>query len=109
MAADRTQVGTVHLIAQQPAEKSGKLPKRVRVPDVARDFSPRVNFQRSLSCSVCIAPVCNLKHQHLSTCSTIPTQAAIPLSGHTEILHAPIGMGNAAFVAAAVPHLGKAI
>ena len=38
---------------------------QVRVPGVARDFSPRVSFQCRLSHGVCTAPVCNRMHQHL--------------------------------------------
>ena len=38
---------------------------QVRVPSVARDFSPRASFQCRLSHGVCTAPVCNRMHQHL--------------------------------------------
>ena len=38
---------------------------QVRVPGVARDFSPTASFQCRLSHGVCTAPVCNRMHQHL--------------------------------------------
>ena len=38
---------------------------QVQVPGVARDFSPKVNFQCILPYGVCTAPVCNRVHQHL--------------------------------------------
>ena len=51
-------------------------------------------------------PYCPHAQSHASTsvCTLkIRTLAAIPLFGHTEILHTPIGMGSAA-LAAAVPY-----
>ena len=74
---------------------------RVRVPGAARDCSARVNFQYRLSYCVRTAPVCNRMHQHL--CAHSPALIAIPLFGHTKILHTLIRMGSAALAAAAVP------
>ena len=48
-------------------------------------------------------------HQHLCACYKSQTLAAIPLFGHTKILHTLIEMGSTA-LAAAVPYgayLGK--
>ena len=50
-----------------PTGKPGAILMQVRVPGVARDFSPRVSFQCRLSHGVCTAPVCNRMHQHLCT------------------------------------------
>ena len=48
------------LLPTCPTEKSGAILTRVRVPGVARDFSPRVNFQCRLSCGVRTAPALHL-------------------------------------------------
>ena len=48
-----------------PTGKPGAILMQVRVPGVARDFSPRVSFQCRLSHGVCTAPACNRMHQHL--------------------------------------------
>ena len=50
--------GTVQLVARR-SEKAKRNIDRVRVPGTAKDFSPRVSFQRSLSYAVRTAPVCN--------------------------------------------------
>ena len=47
------------LDGQESNWKPGAILMQVRVPNVARDFSPRVNFQCKLSYNACIAPVCN--------------------------------------------------
>ena len=52
-----------HLV-ERPTEKTEAILMEVRVPGAARDFSPRVNFQCSLSYGVRTAPVCNRMHQH---------------------------------------------
>ena len=52
-----------------------------------RDFSPKVNFRRRLSCCVFTASVCNSIHQHLCMCSKSQTPAAAPLFGHMKMLH----------------------
>ena len=39
--------------------------------------------------------MCNRMYQHLCTCYKSQTQAAIPLFGHTKILHTLVGLGNA--------------
>ena len=46
-------------LVERPTEKLGAVLARVRVPDAARVFSSRVNFQCRLSYGVCTAPVCN--------------------------------------------------
>ena len=78
---------------------------QVRVPDAARDFSPRVKFQsRLLWClyslhvqSHASTPVHTLK---------IPNTGSIPLFGHMKILHKLTGMGSTA-ITATVPYPGK--
>ena len=76
-------------------------------PRCGKGFSPKVSFQCRLSYSVRTAPVCNRMHQHLCARSKSQTLAAIPLFGHTKVLHTPVGTGSAA-LAAAVPYPGKA-
>ena len=81
-------------------ETPGAILTPVQVPGagVARDFSPRVNFQCRLSYSVCTAPVCNCMHQHLCACSKSQTLAAVPLFGYIKIPHIMI-VGSATLVA----------
>ena len=92
-------------------EKPGAILTWVRVPGVANKkkfllgqlsvqtllrcpYSPRVQSHAS-------TPVCTLKIP--------PKLAAIPLFGHTSILHSLIGMGRAVLVPAnVVPYPGKA-
>ena len=45
--------------------KPGAIQTRVRAPDPARNFSPRLSCQCRLSYGVCTAPVCSRMHQHL--------------------------------------------
>ena len=45
--------------------RTGTLPTLVRFPGVARDLSPRVNFQCKLSYVRSYTPVCNRIHLHL--------------------------------------------
>ena len=97
-----TQRAGMAQLAERPTEKPGAMMTRVRVPGAARDFSPRVNFQCRLSYGARTAPVCNRMHRHLCARYNSQTLAAIPLCGHTKILHTLIGMGSAA-LAAAVP------
>ena len=91
-----TQGSQIAQLVEHPTEKPGAILTQVRVPGVARDFSPRVNFQRRLSYSVCTAPVCNRMHQHLCARSKSHTLAAMLLFVQIQILHKPIGMGIAA-------------
>ena len=53
-------------LVERPTEKPGAILTRVRVrvPGAARDFSPTVSFQCTLSHGVLTAPVCNGVHQH---------------------------------------------
>ena len=46
------------------------------------------------------SPVCNRMHQHLCARYKSQTLAAVPLSGHTKILHTLIEVGSAALAAA---------
>ena len=104
-------------LAERPIEKTGTILMWVQVPGAARDFCPKVNFQCRLSYIVHTAsppppppttpPMCNHSHSHLHTHEKSQTLAAIPLFGHMKILHAMIGMGSTALVAA-VPYPGKA-
>ena len=79
----------------------GTILMRVQFPGAARDFSPRVNFQftsthlqRSYSPRV-------LSHASTSVCMLKPqTLTAMPVFGHTEILHTLIGVSSAALTAA---------
>ena len=43
-------------IASLVEHRTGTLPTQVQLPGAARDFSPRVNFQRRLSYGVCTPP-----------------------------------------------------
>ena len=74
---------------------------------MARDFFPRVNFQCRLSYNALAALVCNRMHQHLCTHSKSQTLLAIPLFGHTRILHMLVGMGSAALTADVPSHNGQ--
>ena len=53
------------------------------------------------------APVCNRMHQHLCTHSKSHTLLAIPLFGHTRILHMLVGMGSAALTADVPSYKGQ--
>ena len=76
---------------------------QVQVPRMARDFSPsQLPVQTILWCLY--SPLCASASAHVKN----PKQlAAIPLFGHTEILHQLVGMGSTA-PAAAVPYPGMA-
>ena len=52
-------------LVERPTEKTGAILTRVRVPDAAKFFFPRVNFQLSVPYVVRTAPVCNRLPQHL--------------------------------------------
>ena len=75
----------------------------VRVPDTAREFSPRVNFQCRLSYGVRTAAVCRRLHQHLCAYKKCQALAAILLFEHTNILDTLTEKGSAA-LAVAVPY-----
>ena len=94
-------------MVERPTEKPGAILTRVRVPDAARDFSPRVSFQCRLTYGVRAAPGCNRMHHCLCARQKSQTLAAVPLLGQTKILYALIGMSSAA-LAAAVHYPGKA-
>ena len=103
-------------LVERPTEKPGAILTRVRVRGAARDFSPRVSFKCRLSYGVSTAPVCNGIHQHLCARYKSRTLTAIPLFGHTKILHTLIGMGRilhtligmgSAALVAVVPYPGK--
>ena len=49
-------------VAQWVERRTGTSLRQVRFPGVARDFSPRVNFQNRLSYGVRTALVCNHMH-----------------------------------------------
>ena len=72
-------------------------------------FLPELSFSADrLSYGVRTAPtVCNHIHQRLCALEKSQTLAAIPLSGHTKMLHTLVAMGSAALTAA-VPYTGKA-
>ena len=67
-ASDWKGVVWIAQMAQHLIEKPGAILRPVQVPGVTKDFSPRVNFQRRLSCRLRTAPVCNRLHQHLCAC-----------------------------------------
>ena len=99
-------MGTAQSI-ERPTEKPGTILPPVRVPGTARDFYPRINFQCRYFLLRC--PHSPREQSHASTSVRVKksqTLEAIPLFGHTKILHTPIGMGSAA-LAAAVPYPGK--
>ena len=50
-------------LVERPTENLAAVLTRVRVPDAARDFPSRTNFQCRLSYGVRTAPVCNRIHQ----------------------------------------------
>ena len=52
-------------LVQHPTLEKGIILMWVSVPDAARDFSPRVNFQCRLSYGVRTAPAYSQMHQHL--------------------------------------------
>ena len=69
-------------------------------------FLPESTSGADSSYGVHTAPVCNHMHQDLCARYKSQTLAAIPLFGHTKILHTLIGMGRAA-LATAVPYPSK--
>ena len=87
-------------MSERPIENSGVVLTRVRVPDVARDFSPRANLRY---------PYQPRARSHASSVRTlkIPTLAAMLLLGPTKTLQTLTGTGSAA-LAAAVTNPGKA-
>ena len=109
-------MGTAQLV-ERPTEKPGTILPPVRVPGTARDFYPRINRQGIFipestsrvdifSYGVRTAPCVQ---SHASTTVRVKksqTLEAIPLFGHTKILHTLVGMGSAA-LAAAAPYPGK--
>ena len=50
------EAGIIQMV-ESPIEKPGAILMRVRVPDEAKEFSPRVSFQCRLSYGVRTAPV----------------------------------------------------
>ena len=78
-----------------PTEKPGAVLTRVPVPGAAREFSPRFNFQCRLSYGVHAAPCVQLRAS--TSVGTLKSHvvAAIPLSGHTKLLHTLERMGSA--------------
>ena len=65
-------------LAECLTEKPGTTLTRVAVPGTAKDFSPRVNFQRGFSYCICTAPACCRMHRLTSVhMLKIPTLAAI--------------------------------
>ena len=103
------QAGFAQLV-ERPTEKTGTILMWVQVPGAARDFCPKVNLQYRLSYIAHTAPPPTpppSSHSHLHTHEKSQTLAATPLFGHMKILHAMIGMGSAALVAA-VLYPGKA-
>ena len=92
-------------VGRVQTEKPGAILTQAQVPGVARDVSPIVNLLCRLSYSVCTAPMRNHMHQNLFTRSKFQTVAAMPMLGHTKILHMLIGKGSAALVDA-VPYPG---
>ena len=81
----------IALLVERPTEKPGTIHTRVRVPGMARDFSPRVSFQCRLSYGVRTAP------DALTSVGTLkyPTLTTIALSGHMKTRHTLTGMGSA--------------
>ena len=102
------QLWRIVQLVERLTEKPNAILTRVQVPGAVRDFSTKVNFRCKLSYGVRTAPVCNRMFQQLCACSKFPVPAAIPLFGHTTILHTLIGMGSAD-LAAAVPYSSKTI
>ena len=95
------------LLVEHPTEKPGAILTRVRVPGVARDFTPRVNFQRRLL-GCLYSPPWAVACINITNVTSYKSQAlaAILLFTYTKMLHILIGMGSAA-PAAAVPYPGK--
>ena len=93
------QLWRIAQLVEPLTEKPNAILTRVQVPGAERDFSTKVSFRCKLSYGVRTAPVCNRMLQHLCACSKFPVLAAIPLFGHTTILHTLIGMGSAALAA----------
>ena len=90
-------------LVEHLTERSGAILMQVQVPRMARDFSPsQLPVQTILWCLY--SPLCASASAHVKN----PKQlAAIPLFGHTKILHQLVGMGSTA-PAAAVPYPGMA-
>ena len=74
---------------------------------VWQGFFPPESTSSADSYNAHAAPVCNRMHQHLCTHSKSHTLLAIPLFGHTRILHMLVGMGSAALTADVPSYKGQ--
>ena len=91
-------MGTAQLVEYQ-TEKPGALLMQVLVHGMARDFSPRVNFQcRLSSLTASIQPLCPIAYTNICAHIKNPKQWQPHHCLDMEILHTLIGMGSAAFV-----------
>jgi len=87
-------------MVERPTETPGARLTRVRFPVVARDSSSSISFECRLSYSVRTpsgAIACSYTRyvssmNSFKTALRIPTQAAVPLSGHTKMLHTLVAL-----------------
>ena len=70
-------------LVERPSEKPSAILTRVRVPDAATAFSPRVNFQCRLCYDVYAAPMYNHASTSVRTFK-IPNIGSHTLFGHTK-------------------------
>jgi len=98
----------IEQLVERPSEKPSAILKRVRVPDAATAFSPRVNFQCRLSYDVYAAPMYNQASTSVRTFK-IPNIGSHTIVWKHEktLMHTLIGMGGIALVAT-VSYPGKA-
>ena len=91
-------------------KEPGAMLSRVQVPGVARDFCPRVNFQRRLSDGVCTVTCINICISDISMCvhTKMSTLVATPLFGHVKILYVLVGMVSVQLHASASASLTSA-
>ena len=77
-------------------KEPGAMLSRVQVPGVARNFCPRVNFQRRLCDGVCTVTCISICISDISMCvhTKMSTLVATPLFGRIKILHVLVGMDN---------------
>ena len=79
--------GDLAQLVQRPTQKPGAILKQVRVLGPGKDFSPSQLSVHSYGVRIHAAPECNRMHQRLCARKQSRIMAAIPLFGHTKILH----------------------
>ena len=87
---------------EHPTEKPGAILVQVQIPGEARDFSPRVSFQCTLSYDVCAITCINISARIKNPKLWQPYHCL-----DMKVLHVPVGVGSTA-PAAAVPYSGRA-